>query len=105
MKQKEKSIDIIAKKEENSQIRETRFFPLAACTIIPYRYSMCSMNEIVHYSGANEKNQFVQSKIGKLVDTHFPIKTFTVKSTEDPWVTVWLKKKIKRSNTEYRKNG
>ena len=46
-----------------------------------------------------------QTKVEELVDKFFPIKTFVTKDTDDPWVTEWLKKKIKRRNKEYKMNG
>ena len=55
--------------------------------------------------GAHEKNEFFQSKIELLVDRFFPVKTFSAKSTDNPWITEWIKKKIKRRNREYRLHG
>ena len=53
---------------------------------------------------ADDLTNIFQSKIEFLVDKHFPIKTRSVKSTDDPWITDWIRALIRRRKKEYRKN-
>ena len=51
-------------------------------------------------TSADEMNEYFQARVEELVDLHFPIKSFSVKDTDDPWITDWLRNKIKRRNKE-----
>ena len=56
-------------------------------------------------NGAEEMNEFFQTRVEEMMDRYFPVKTYTVKNTDDPWITAWIKKKMKRKMTEYKLNG
>ena len=46
-----------------------------------------------------------QSKISELVDKHFPLVTRKIKSTDDPWITDYIRGLIKIRAREYSENG
>ena len=56
-------------------------------------------------SGADNRTNYLHEVLVRLMDSCFPYKTFTSKSSDYPWITEWVKKKIKRRNIEYKKNG
>ena len=55
--------------------------------------------------GACAKNEFFQAKIELMMDTFFPIKTYISKSTDDPYITDWIRKLIKKRNTSIKRMG
>ena len=56
-------------------------------------------------STANEKTAFLHERIELLMNKYFPLKTYSVKSTDDPWITDHLRKEMRKRNIEYKKNG
>ena len=54
---------------------------------------------------ASALTDIFQGVVGTLVDKHFPIRTRTVKSTDDPWINDRIRRLIRRRKKEYRKNG
>ena len=55
--------------------------------------------------GSNAKNEFFQAKIEGLVDEYFPIKSYSIKSTDDPWISDHYRKESRKTRKEYKKNG
>ena len=60
---------------------------------------------IYEISGADGRNEFFYGIIMTLMDKYFPIKSFKVKNTDLPWMTDWLRNKIKRRNKLYKETG
>ena len=55
--------------------------------------------------GSSARNDFFQGVVESLVDKHFPIKKFIIKDTDDPWITDWIRKKIKKRQLEFKRSG
>ena len=54
---------------------------------------------------ASEKTEILHKVIGLLMDKYFPIKSYSIKSTDKPWITDHARKEMKKRNTEYKLNG
>ena len=56
-------------------------------------------------SCSTEITELFQTRIIGLVDRFFPVITRKVKSSDDPWITDYIRKLIRLRAKEYRKNG
>ena len=83
----------------------TRKFTKKGISCFKEKFKSIDWSHIESLQGSNEKNEWFHSLLVQMIDEFFPIKTYTVKSTDNPWVTDWLKLKIRKRNNEYRKNG
>ena len=55
--------------------------------------------------GATNKTKILHERIVYLMDVYFPLKQYSVKSTDDPWVTDHFRKEKRKEKEEYKKNG
>ena len=54
---------------------------------------------------ATEKAEEMTSILMGYLDECFPKKTYTVKDSDDPWINMPIRKKIKKRNHEFKKHG
>ena len=54
---------------------------------------------------ASEKTVILHERINYLMDKFFPLKSYSVKSTDKPWVNDHSRKEMRKRKVEYRKNG
>ena len=61
--------------------------------------------EVITAEGSHEKAVAYQATIDSAMDRFFPLRTVRKKSTDLPWMTKGIKKKIRRRKRIYRKEG
>ena len=61
--------------------------------------------ELYICQNASDKTRVLHDRINQLMDRFFPLRTYSVKSTDDPWISQHYKKEARKRRKEYKLHG